>query len=113
MAGTKRYGSLSVNYHASFNEEMFSDMKFDNAYIISSVAATHYTHNTDTTKNHYADGMNVVTPTDDGKTWYKWNGLYRYNNTDEMKLANRDYSSFSTEYWTVENGEIPVWKTAN
>ena len=37
-------------------------------------------------------------------------GVRAYDNYQEMANANNDYSSFSTDYWSIENG-VPVWKT--
>jgi hypothetical protein len=132
-AGTKRYGSLSVNYHATFTPEIFAAMKFSNVYVLSSVATTYYDNNA---KQHYADGMNITTATDDGKTWNKWNGLYRYETAEDMANGyegaltydatngyaytqsenKHDFKSFiDSGFWTVTTGGIPVWKklTAN
>ncbi len=38
-------------------------------------------------------------------------GFNAYQNVAALTAANKDYSAFSTDYWTIAEGAIPVWKT--
>ncbi len=40
----------------------------------------------------------------------KFTNLYQYNSYEELKSAKRDFSSFSDDYWVVNNGKI-IWKS--
>lgn len=56
-----------------------------------------------------AGTLNGVAQTGTG-TLYK--SAKRYETTTQMKAANNSYMTFSSEFWTNAEGEIPVWKTA-
>ncbi len=58
-----------------------------------------------------AGTLNGVEQTGTGTgTLYK--SAKRYETAAQMKAANNSYATFSSAYWTVTTGEIPVWKTA-
>ncbi len=60
--------------------------------------------------NNEVDAGNIDTEMVTNNGYYK--NVKRYETAAQMKAANNSYTTFSSAYWTVTTGEIPVWKTA-
>ncbi|MBE5751153.1 MAG: hypothetical protein E7357_01940 [Clostridiales bacterium] len=57
-----------------------------------------------------ASNTNITETTITGERISRYTGMYRYATAKDMQDANNDYSAFENDYWTVAEGQIPVWK---